>query len=130
MKTKLFENALQNGTFLKTLFSHVRVDRRKRNFSKRLRAHYRFQSTPRNTETYSRWRTGASFSCLLYLGLGKPSQVSLRFQIDSSYTCGRAKKMRKRYELAQIFFENGEKKLRFQTNTDTCGKGLNKKTMF
>ena len=22
------------------------------------------------------------------------------------------------------FFENGEKKLRFQTNTDTCGQGL------
>ena len=22
------------------------------------------------------------------------------------------------------FFENGEKKLRFQTNTDTCGEGL------
>ena len=24
------------------------------------------------------------------------------------------------------FFENGEKKLRFQTNTDTCGQGLSK----
>ena len=23
------------------------------------------------------------------------------------------------------YFENGEKKLRFQTNTDTCGQGLN-----
>ena len=23
------------------------------------------------------------------------------------------------------FSENGEKKLRFQTNTDTCGQGLN-----
>ena len=28
------------------------------------------------------------------------------------------------------FFEKGEKKLRFQTNTDTCGKVLSKKTMF
>ena len=54
MKTELFQNALQNGTFLKALFSHVRVDRRKRNFSKWLSADYRFQSTPRNTETYSR----------------------------------------------------------------------------
>ena len=24
----------------------------------------------------------------------------------------------------KIFLENGEKKLRFQTNTDTCGQGL------
>ena len=74
MKTELFENALQSGTcwkrcfrvyvrtdengtfrkrslewnFLKTLFSRVRVDRQKRNFSKTLRTHYQFKSTPRN----------------------------------------------------------------------------------
>ena len=36
------------GNFLKTLFSRVRVDRRKRNFSKTLRTHYQFQSSPRN----------------------------------------------------------------------------------
>ena len=46
----------ENGTFrkrspewndLKTLFSCVRVDRRKRNFSKTLRTRYQFQATPR-----------------------------------------------------------------------------------
>ena len=36
------------GNFLKTLFSRVRVDRRKWNFSKTLRTHYQFQSSPRN----------------------------------------------------------------------------------
>ena len=49
------------------------------------------------------------------------SRVSYRFEIDSPYTCGRAKMLR----VDKIFFlENGEKKLRFQTNTDTCGQGL------
>ena len=52
------------------------------------------------------------------------SRVSYRFQIDSSYTCGRAKTMRKCYEWTRILLENGEKELRFQTNTDTCGQGL------
>ena len=52
------------------------------------------------------------------------SRVSYRFQIDSSYTCGRAKAMRKCYEWTRILLENGEKELRFQTNTDTCGQGL------
>ena len=33
--------------------------------------------------------------------------------------------MRKRYEWMRIFVENGEKKSLFQTNTDTCGQGLN-----
>ena len=36
------------GNFLKTLFSRVPVDRRKWNFSKTLRTHYQFQSSPRN----------------------------------------------------------------------------------
>ena len=46
-------------------------------------------------------------------------RVSYRFQIDSSYKCGRAK----------IFFEDGEKKVAFSTNTDTCGRGLSFTTM-
>ena len=32
--------------------------------------------------------------------------------------------MRKCYEWTKFFLENGEKQLRFQTNTDTCGQGL------
>ena len=42
------ENALQRGTFWKRCLSRVRVDRRKRNFSKTLRTHNQFQFTPRN----------------------------------------------------------------------------------
>lgn len=48
------------------------------------------------------------------------SRVSYRFQINSSFTCGWAKTLR----VDEIFFEIGEKKLRFQTNTDTSGQGL------
>ena len=32
--------------------------------------------------------------------------------------------MQKRYEWMRVFFEDGEKKLRFQTNTDVCGRDL------
>ena len=32
--------------------------------------------------------------------------------------------MRKQYEWTRIFFENEERKLRFQTNKDTYGQGL------
>ena len=51
-------------------------------------------------------------------------RVNYRFQIDSSYTCGRAKTMRKSYEWTRTFLKTEKKKLRFQTNTDTCGQGL------
>ena len=37
------------------------------------------------------------------------SRVSDRFQIDSSYTCGRAKTMRKRYEWTRIFLKRRKK---------------------
>ena len=50
------------------------------------------------------------------------SRVSYRFQIDSLYTCGQAKTMGKRYEWRRIFLKTEKKKLRFQTNTDTCGQ--------
>ena len=43
------------------------------------------------------------------------SRVSYRFQVDSSYTCGRAKMLR----VDKIFFGK-----RRTTNTDTCGQGL------
>ena len=47
MKTA-FRKRSPQWKFLKTLFWRVRVDRRKRNFSKTLRLHYQFQSTTRN----------------------------------------------------------------------------------
>ena len=48
------------------------------------------------------------------------SRVSYRFQ---KVWTGELT-MRKCYEWTRILLENGEKKLRFQTNTDTCGQGL------
>ena len=42
-----FRKRSPDWNFLKTPFSRVRVDRRKRNFSKTLRTHYQFQSTLR-----------------------------------------------------------------------------------
>ena len=50
-------------------------------------------------------------------------EVIAGFQIDLSYTCGRTKTMRKRYERTRFFLENGEKKMRLQTNTDTYSVG-------
>ena len=41
-----------------TLFSRVRVERRKRNFSKTLKTHYQFQSTPRNVKNLLKMADG------------------------------------------------------------------------
>ena len=54
------------------------------------------------------------------------SRVNYRFQVDSSYTCGLAKTMQKRYDWTRVFLKTEKKKLRFQTNTDTCGQGVNR----
>ena len=42
------------------------------------------------------------------------SWISYHFQIDSSYTCGRAKMMRKRYVWTWIFFEREKKSCVFK----------------
>ena len=53
------------------------------------------------------------------------SRVGYRFQIDSSNTCmWTGENDAKMLRVDKIFLENGEKKLRFQTNTDTCGQGF------
>ena len=91
--------------FLKTLFSRVHEDRRKRNFSKTLKSHYQFQATPRNIRNLFKTADGAS---------SMRSRVSYRFQIDSSYTCGRAKTMRKRYDWTRIFLKTGKKSFVFK----------------
>ena len=49
------------------------------------------------------------------------SRVSYRFQIDSLIRVDG----RKRYERARMFLKTEKKKLRFQTNMDTRGQGLN-----
>ena len=48
-----------------------------------------------------------------------------RFQIVFVYSRGWVKTIRKRYRVDGIIFENGEKKMRLQTKTYTCGQGLN-----
>ena len=48
---------------------------------------------------------------------------SYGFYINSSYTCGKTKTMRKHYVWTRIPVENRGKYLRFQTNVDTCGRG-------
>ena len=55
---------------------------------------------------------------------------SYRFQIIYALLCGRVKTIRKRYRMDGNIFENGEKKLRFQTKTDTCGQGHSLKCCF
>ena len=117
-----FRKRSPEWNFLKTMFSRVRVDKRKRNFSKTLRSHYQCHSTPRNIRNLFKMADGRfPFLSFNTYASSMRSRVSYRFQIDSSYTCGRAKTMRKRY--GRGFFEHGEKKLRFQTNTDKCGQG-------
>ena len=40
--------------------------------------------------------------------------------VENAYMCGRAQTLR----VDANIFENGEKKLRFPMNTDTCGQGF------
>ena len=66
-KTELFENALQSGTFWKRCFRvHVWRDE---NGTFRKSWGHTISSNPLRAilKTYSRWRKGASLSCLLYL---------------------------------------------------------------
>ena len=66
--------------FLTTLFSRVRVDRRKRGtFRKRWGHNISSKSLRAIFETYSRWRTDASLSCLL---LGLNSNLIAFFQAN------------------------------------------------
>ena len=54
----IFRKHSTEWNFLKTLFSRVRVDRRKRNFSRTLKTHYQFQSTPRNIKNLLKMADG------------------------------------------------------------------------
>ena len=57
--------------------------------------------------------------------LSKYRRVSYRCQIDSSYSyVWTSETDAKTPRVYANVFENGEKKLRFQTNTDTCGQVL------
>ena len=64
-----FRKRSPEQNFLKTLFSCLRVARQKRDFSRTLKTHSSNPLCGILELTYSRWRSGASLSCLLYLGL-------------------------------------------------------------
>ena len=70
MKTELFENALQSGTFWKCCFTCT-FGTNEKGLTFRKRWGHTISSNPLRAilETYSRRRMGASLSCLLYLGL-------------------------------------------------------------
>ena len=53
-----------------------------------------------------------------------PSRL-LAFSNGVSCSCGQAKTVRQGYRVNGHIFENGEKYLRFQAKTNTCGQGLN-----
>ena len=55
------------------------------------------------------------------------STFSLRIRLPSTrIRWKRIENDMKTLRVDASFFENGEKKLRFQTKTDTCGQGLNR----
>ena len=113
-----FRKRFPEWNFLKTLFSRVRVDRRKWNFSKTLRSYYQLQSTPCNIRNVFKMADRSSLYCLLTrmrqaCALG--SQVSYRFQIFKFHRKRRVNG-RKRCENATIgpeCFWKRRKKLRF-----------------
>ena len=78
--TKTFPKRSPEWNFLKTLFSRVRVDRRKRNFLKTLRTHYQFQSTPRNIRNFFKMVDGR-FPFLSFI-LGLISNLTACFQAN------------------------------------------------
>ena len=59
--------------------------------------------------------------------LRRLSRVSYRFQIDSSYTSGRAKTMRKRYEWARIFCKTEKKSCVFKQIRIRVDRAIDKK---
>ena len=59
--------------------------------------------------------------------LRRLSRVSYRFQIDSSYTSGRAKTMRKRFEWARIFWKTEKKSCVFKQIRIRVDRAIDKK---
>ena len=53
-----FSKTLSRVELFETLFSRVRVDRRKKNFSRTLKTHYQFQSTPHNIKNLLKMADG------------------------------------------------------------------------
>ena len=74
-----FRKRSPEWNFLKTPFWRVRVDRRKRNFSKTLRSHYQSQYTPRNIRNLFKKADGRSPFLSFILGLGHAQSGKLSF---------------------------------------------------
>ena len=99
----------ENGTFrkrspewifLKTLFPRVRVDRRKRNFSKTLNSHYQLQSTPRNIRNLFKMADGR-FPFLSFL-LGLISNLVACFQANLALLIFQADYSRRRQNIVGL----------------------------
>ena len=99
----------ENGTFLKrspewiflkTLFPCVRVDRRKRNFSKTLSSHYQLQSTPRNIRNLFKM-ADRRFPFLSFL-LGLISNLVAWFQANLALLILQADYSRRRHRTIRL----------------------------
>ena len=85
---------------MKTLFPCVRVDRRKRNFSKTLRSHYQLQSTPRNIRNLFKMADGR-FPFLSFL-LGLISNLVACFQANLALLIIQADYSRRRQNIVGL----------------------------
>ena len=63
------------------------------------------------------------FECVMQL---LPHKRCCRISIGLAFSCGRVKTIRVPYVWTRIFFENGEKNLRFQKYPGACGQGLSR----
>ena len=99
----------ENGTFrkrspewnvLKTLFSRVRVDKRKRNFSKTLRTKYQFQSTPHNIRNLLKVAEGR-FPFLSFI-IGLISNLITCFQANLAFLILQADYSRRRQNIIRL----------------------------
>ena len=102
---------------MKTLFSRLRVDENG-TFRKTLRSHCQFQSTPCNIRNLFKMAEGRQACAVGEVIVFKSIH---RIRVDGQNDS-------KTLRMDANFFEIREK-LRFQTNTDTCGKGLKRITM-
>ena len=99
----------ENGTFrkrspewnvLKTLFSRVHVDKRKRNFSKTLSTNYQFQSTPHNIRNLLKVAEGR-FPFLSFI-IGLISSLIACFQANLALLILQADYSRRRQNIIRL----------------------------
>ena len=83
-----------------------------------MRSHYQVQSTARNIRNLFKMADECfpflSFIVANTYASSMRRRVSYRFQVDSSYTCGQAKTMQKRYEWTRIILKTEKKSCFFR----------------